>query len=367
MSLQVIFSVYAPNLGEIHAFTAGDDQTLICQNTTIIEATIVGNPANHIFEWEQIEGDPVVWLSPVNQQFRYLPGSSHWTKIDDQLYKTHASIQRTTASDLSLRFWIDRRAKNERYDDVIIFGTPTSTALTYNNSNATSMYYNIGDVGRRTPASTFDVIPDFGQEGIAQIDTDFDLMLRWAPPSVDAALVENVIVETVNTITYQWDVVATLPKDATTYGPIIDGRTYRIRHVFVEDTNKIEEYRTQISSGSRPALFRADTRIAISLSTATSAASAVIGGMNGAMSAYNVLVRTLLLQNYQSDGDAITNAVIAPTRGQINSYSVLERTLLVLPVEQSDSFTTAGTVIAPTRGAVTAYNVLNIGGIVIGG
>lgn len=367
MSLQVIFSVYAPHLGEISAFTAGDDQTLICQTQTIVEATIIGNPANHIFEWEQIDGSPVTWLTPMNQQFRYQPGDPNWTKVNDTLYKTRVSIQRSSPSDLELRFWIDRRSKFEQHDDVMIYGTPTSTALTYNNGNATSMYYNVGDTGRRYPGQTFDVTPDFGTDGVARQDIDFDLMLRWNAPTADAALVENVIIEVVNDTTYQWEVVDTLPKDATTYGPVLDGRTYRVRYIFLENTNNIEEYRTQYATGSRPALFRADNRLATALSVSYATANAVFANYSVSITGYSVLERTLQVQNYESDVVAPANAVFVFPGGAINSYSVLVRTLLTIPASESDGVAQANAVIAPRTGSVTAYNVLNIGGIIIGG
>lgn len=94
-------------LANITLLTAGEDRFEICPPAGIVNLTaiIAGSPAGNSFEWEQISGSPVTIDDPTALSTFYTASGT-----DDKTF----------------RFYVDRNTTSEQFDDVTIFGTPTS-------------------------------------------------------------------------------------------------------------------------------------------------------------------------------------------------------------------------------------------------
>lgn len=89
----------------IELVTAGPDQLHICTPTITLTAEIIGDPAGHIFLWEQLEGT-IVSLDTPNEL------STDFAAVD--------------STDKLFRFWIDKGSPEQQFDEMWIFKTPFS-------------------------------------------------------------------------------------------------------------------------------------------------------------------------------------------------------------------------------------------------
>lgn len=87
---------------------AGPDQQLICDPSGVLTAVVSGDLAGRVLLWEQISGSPVSFTSPTNQ----LSVTFNQFDFDDKTF----------------RFTVDKNLPSERYDDITVFGSPTSIA-----------------------------------------------------------------------------------------------------------------------------------------------------------------------------------------------------------------------------------------------
>jgi len=88
---------------------AGPDQYAMCSTTVTLNATITIDPTDtelHNYQWEQTRGTPVNWLTSV--------------------YATSVTYDAVDSSDRYFRIYVDRFTLAERYDEVVVYGTPTS-------------------------------------------------------------------------------------------------------------------------------------------------------------------------------------------------------------------------------------------------
>jgi len=89
---------------------AGPDRFVICEFTVTLTATITVHETDtelHNYQWVQLSGPSVTWLT-----------SQH---------ATSATYEATDSSDRSFRIYVDRFSLAERYDDIVVYGTPNST------------------------------------------------------------------------------------------------------------------------------------------------------------------------------------------------------------------------------------------------
>ena len=89
---------------------AGPDLFAICVPDATLTATVTLEPSDitvHSYLWEQVSGNPVTWITPINQL------SASYTTLD--------------FSDKKFRFTVDKNTQSELFDEVVVFGTPTSS------------------------------------------------------------------------------------------------------------------------------------------------------------------------------------------------------------------------------------------------
>ena len=122
MAFQVIFSQRVTPSGVISQFDAGADKVAVCDLDVTLTATIVGDANGHTFFWEQLSGSPIIITSAQNE--------------------LTFSYTQDTFDDKSFRFYIDRNSAQEKFDDVVVFGSPTSSA-----------YFGFGDVSYKFNSS----------------------------------------------------------------------------------------------------------------------------------------------------------------------------------------------------------------------
>lgn len=84
---------------------AGDDILAICDNSSTLTATVVGDLAGRTILWEQISGSPVSFSTPTNQ--------------------LTASFTAFNFDDKEFRFTVDKNLPSEKFDEITVFGTPT--------------------------------------------------------------------------------------------------------------------------------------------------------------------------------------------------------------------------------------------------
>lgn len=102
---------------------AGPNQFAICDPSATLTGTVTLEPGDltvHSYLWEQISGTPVTWLTP-------LTGFT-------------VSYTTTSSDDKRFRFTADKNTSSEKFDEVIIYGTPTSTATITDNLTEIATY-----------------------------------------------------------------------------------------------------------------------------------------------------------------------------------------------------------------------------------
>lgn len=92
---------------------AGIDQFRICDPDAVLVATVEflpGDPFTHSFVWEQVAGTPVTWITPLNT--------------------LTAAYTTANGDDKHFRITSDKGTPVARFDEIVVFGTPTSTLAT---------------------------------------------------------------------------------------------------------------------------------------------------------------------------------------------------------------------------------------------
>lgn len=88
-----------------------------CDNIVMLSATVLGDPSGHTFEWEQISGEPVIWLESV--------------------YQTNVMFQQpATRDDKIFHFVVDKGKAIEKRYEVLVTTIPTDVITTSINNNA---------------------------------------------------------------------------------------------------------------------------------------------------------------------------------------------------------------------------------------
>lgn len=157
MGFQVSFSIRQKRerLPLVHHAYAGEDGLIICDPTYTLTASIIGDITGHVVLWEQIDGPPVIWNTPLDQLI------VSFTQPAGQYY------------DRTFRFYVDKGTHRELHDDVTIFATPTSYAnlgipsstgvyidasldANINSENPTLLYFRGVDTGWETGQDQYD-------------------------------------------------------------------------------------------------------------------------------------------------------------------------------------------------------------------
>lgn len=103
-----------PSLPLVGIISAGTDTSSLCGNTVPLIGSVLGNndPSRLSFLWEQIDGPAVVIDDPTSMVTFYTYNQS---------------------SDRTFRLWANKGQLNQAYDDVTVYGTPSSGVDLYSN------------------------------------------------------------------------------------------------------------------------------------------------------------------------------------------------------------------------------------------
>lgn len=226
VSIRVIQSEVAP---EFIQFSAGQDQNVICASIVELEAQVlVGDINNHTFEWEQLEGTPVV--------------------LENADTLTPWFINPNT-TDFVFRFWIDRGTPFERFDDVNVFRNLASTLTLYPGTSSGLLPHQLlnPDVARTTSDARMPVDPKveissyYDQNGTYLSGQHWEdtnpYAITWLRPTTGMSartILDSVEIQRYNTGTQQWETVGSQIPERQYYN-IENGFLYRLVMVW-EDT-----------------------------------------------------------------------------------------------------------------------------------
>ena len=218
MPFQVSFSAKSTPKGLIDFFTAGPDQIVVCDTTVFMEATVVGDFTGHTFLWEQTDGDPVTWNTPLNQ----------------------FAVNYTTANfqDKTFRFYIDKGTGNEQYDEIIMFSTPTFPY--YGGVPDQNCLVNFGGSLRcdRPSLSIAVELPTaYHTEILIECGTIDNPVLLWTAPCTADKLIQYVVQQRI--IAGPWTDEAIIPPGTLQHVPLVVGATYRVVAVVQEDNSAV--------------------------------------------------------------------------------------------------------------------------------
>jgi hypothetical protein len=170
-----------PELPRVQISSAGEDQTILCGVSTIFLEATVGPPENlpgHVFLWEQIEGSSVT-LSSINTFTTSYP----FTETSDKIF----------------RFWVDKGAAEEQFQDVAVFHTPTSFTTFSKTSTARSFDNRLSASGVVCDDITASVIAQPGQPSTSEgkeTNLQTSMVVQWSHPG-DAAFDQYIVYYTV--------------------------------------------------------------------------------------------------------------------------------------------------------------------------
>lgn len=222
MPFQVSYSHKATPAGVINFFDAGADQVTVCDTTVSMTATVIGDLTGHTIVWEQISGTAVTWITPLDQ----------------------LSVSYTTATfdDKVFRFYIDKGAAGEQFDDVNIFGAPTFQY--YGGLPDQNCIINFGS-GLRCNRPQVEVIHALPTTPISVVEchTSSIPQLRITYPCDESNILIQFVVQE-RSIAGAWTDEAIIPAPADPdstllYPPLNIGSTYRVVAVTLELNSSI--------------------------------------------------------------------------------------------------------------------------------
>lgn len=388
MPFQVVYNVFQVPPGEITYYSAGADQQVICGFAVTLQAIIIGDVTGHTFEWEgPISGTPLgIEVTQSDFSTTRLPdtGFGGWQGTT-LYYVNHAEVgdpeyvPGADFDDKVWRFWIDRGTSVEKYDDIKIYGTPTSLCFT---GIPESMFrtprcaYNHpileGDVFNRIP--TLRLLRGFSdspyQDGVDGNGTNNHITLQWSAPVLTSPVVQYHL-QARTTTGGAWNTVAVvLPTSPLTYLNPVVGTVYRVVAI-TEETNSRPYAIASNTVYVDPAPYSQVTEDVYHISSPTSLG---VGLATESVMTYEVSMVTLRTFISPDDfgpdilyTDGETNSI---ERSRITSYSAVLLTLKTFYAPgdfDADSMFTDAEPNSPTRSRITAYTVQNLTGGGIGG
>ena len=214
MPFQVTFAQKAIPSGIIQLVDAGPDGNAICDISFSLEATVIGNLAGHTVLWEQTAGVAVTFTTPVNQ--------------------LAISYNQSTFEDKTFRFWVDKGTASQRFDDVSVFGSPTSIisrnkTFSGNHNNNTITTTNAFDADSLS-IRLLPQLPTAQHSGfvIEKFYTSADLL--WLTPHTDLTIIGFAVQSRAPSGT--WADVSILPETAREYPVTDDNNLYKVDVIY---------------------------------------------------------------------------------------------------------------------------------------
>lgn len=159
MAFQNAFTSYKQEINiAVASLDAGPDRYQICDPDGSLSAVVEylpGDPFVHSFEWVQVSGDPVTWISSTSA--------------------LTISYTATNTPDRVFRIYADRGTAVELYDEIVVFGTPTSTVR----ASATSSQYSA------IPCRAVTLSYQAAATSYGSLELVSSYYLTWTEPSCD--------------------------------------------------------------------------------------------------------------------------------------------------------------------------------------
>ena len=208
MPFQVAYSAKATPTGVIAFFSAGPDQQAVCDGAVTMTAIVIGDTEGHAFLWEQLSGSAVAWTTPLNQ----------------------FSVSFTTATfdDKVFRFWVDKGAGNQQFDDINIFSTPTFS-FSVGGSGADDSFVEVG-IGGLSQAPVLKIATAFteSKSSLAECRTATSPQkLLWTVAAQEGRIIQFVVQFRNNA--GPWSDEAILPAGSNAYTTLANvGAAYQV-------------------------------------------------------------------------------------------------------------------------------------------
>ena len=350
MPFQVSFSAKTTPKGIITNFTAGPDQVVVCDTTVFLEATVNGDLTGHTFLWEQIDGDPVTFLTPLNQ----------------------FAISYTTANflDKTFRFFIDKGTGIEQFDDVFMFSTPTLPLVT-GVPDQNCIINTGGSLHCDKPLLTIDIVmpTTFLPEPVIACNINTDPILVWTPQCKSEIIIQYVVQYRLSAGPWIDEVI--LPPTTLQHVPTVLGATYQVVAVYRESNSAI-------NSVASDSIWWDGT-----LRTRSTKLGGVIGAvvdMSMNISTHRAREETVLIPSYSvslltlltCDPDAPEDMNLTETSGSdknvvIPTYTVLDLSLISCAPDAPEDMNLTETSGSDLLVLIPTYSVLDLHGGDIGG
>ena len=213
MPFQVTFSQKAIPPGVIQFLDAGEDGNAVCDTAWSLEAIIVGSLQGHAVLWEQIQGLPVTFTTPVDQ--------------------VAISYTQTTFENKVFRFWVDKGTSSQRFDDVSVFGSPTTSIRKSYANSANNIIFNTTQsfLGEKLTIRIVPALPTSQHDGFVVVKVYTVADLTWEAPITDIPIVGYVVRER-SPISGGWVDIATLPATAREYNGATLGNLYQVATLY---------------------------------------------------------------------------------------------------------------------------------------
>lgn len=267
MPFQVTYSQRLVQVNAIQAVDAGKDGNAVCDISFSLTATVIGDLNGHTIVWEQISGLPVTFTTPLAQ--------------------LSISYDQTTFDDKTFRFYVDKGSARERFDDVTVFGSPTTVNV--GTASSPSKYFALNSTpetnGEQLDLKLLTPWPESPHGGVYVKGTYTSAILLWNPPNTDYNIIGYTVKER-NNATGLWNDIAVLPSTDRIFTGITFGNSYSVCAIYRFPNSHVGEICSNMvwASGNI-----ADGLIAVDITIPTFAASA--------NSILNFTVQTLSISN----------------------------------------------------------------------
>lgn len=300
----------------VASLDAGPDRFQICDPDGTLTAAVTflpGDPFTHTFEWVQMSGNPVTWITPLTNL------TVAYTALD--------------TPDRVFRIYADKGTAVERYDDVTVFGTPTSDLLSSQHTNSASVITCRSVVVSYLPVAS----------SIGSLELTSSYKLTWTNPTCDYSpyFVEFHIQRKYQT--GPWINLGVVPKGATReFFTSVTSGLFRILAVYSDGGNYGSNWINDQSVG-KTGILTSD------LTSSTESATSI--------STYKVDILTLFTNEVVSP---LTSSTESATSISTYKIDILTLSTLETPISDLTSSTESAT-------SISTYKIDALTGIEIGG
>jgi len=344
MPFQVIFSQNAVPAGIIQFFSAGKDGVAVCDLDFTLTAEIIGDIQGNTFEWQQISGSPVTFTTPLNE--------------------LSVSYSQTIFDDKTFRFFINRGTGFEKFDDVVVYGSPVDIIKHTQSSHNNLINIHASEIFRDDDFTlrliTNYPIEENSDAAICKSYSAEEATLTWEFLDIEHEILGYIVRERDNSTGVWNDIASLLPTDYF-FGSVTLGRSYQISAIVRFDNSYVGQHLSNIIWASGGFL---NNQI-IELSEAKLYTSNVNGNIIN-ISDYDVDKLVVISHNIPLDARDATPPTSDNSTITISDYDVDVFFITEKPTEV-DVFTGSNITTDSVNIIISDYDVTTLTGTVVGG